>query len=413
MDRLLPTEPTSSNRLRRRSAIALAAACCLAALGLLGGSSAPARDLHAQLDRTKAKLSHAKAREGVLSTTIQRYDTRLRQLEGQVASLRNEIAIARTQLRRIEASLARDRQHLNAVRARLDRSLALLSTRLVAIYKADSPDALTVILSAHGYDDLVTRYAYLRRIEQQDTDLVAQVRRLRDRARSTVHRVRRERDGIATRKAELAQAVRELAARQSELTAARNQQQGALAQVKQSEVSLEGSVSAIQSKIAAQIAAAQQAEASSSAPVQPAGPTPGQTSGSGQVSSAGLIWPVNGPVVSPFGPRTINGHYEFHPGIDISVPTGTPIHAAASGTVLFTQPESSSGGYGNYTCIDHGNGLSTCYAHQESFAVAQGQHVTQGQVIGYSDCTGYCFGPHLHFEVRINGQVQNPLDYLP
>ncbi len=172
-------------------------------------------------------------------------------------------------------------------------------------------------------------------------------------------------------------------------------------------------MAAIQGKIQAQIAAAEQAQASSSAPVQPAGPVPGQTSGSGQVSSAGLIWPVNGPVVSPFGPRTINGQYEFHPGIDIAVPTGTPIHAAASGTVLFTQSEASSGGYGNYTCIDHGNGLSTCYAHQESFAVSQGQQVSQGQVIGYTDCTGYCFGPHLHFEVRINGQVQNPLDYLP
>src|SRR6266516_187306 len=186
-----PTEPARARR--RRGAVAIAAvSTCLVLLFLLGGSSAPAQDLHSQLNQAKAKLGNAKAREGVLSTTIQRYDTRLRQLEGQVASLRNEIAIARTQLRRVEAALARDRQHLKAVRARLARSLALLSARLVAIYKADSPDALTVILSAHGYDDLVTRYAYLRRIEQQDTDLVAQVRRLRDRARSTVHRVKDE-----------------------------------------------------------------------------------------------------------------------------------------------------------------------------------------------------------------------------
>jgi murein DD-endopeptidase MepM/ murein hydrolase activator NlpD len=405
-----PTEHAASRR-RHPGAIVLSAfAAGLATLLLLGGSSAPAQDLHSQLNQAKAKLSHAKAREGVLSTTIQRYDTQLRQLEGQVASLRNEIAIARTQLRRVEAALARDREHLKAVRARLDRSLALLSARLVAIYKAGSPDALTVILSSHGYDDLVTRYAYLRRIERQDSDLVAQVRRLRDQARSTVHRVKRSRDRIAARKVELARAARELAIRQSQLAAARSRQQGALAQVKQSETELEGNVSAIQSKIAAQIAAAQQAEASTT---QPAGPVPGGSTGTGQVSSAGLIWPVNGPVVSPFGPRTINGGYEFHPGIDISVPTGTPIHAAGSGTVLFTQSEASSGGYGNYTCIDHGNGLSTCYAHQESFAVSQGQHVSQGQVIGYSDCTGYCFGPHLHFEVRINGQVQNPLDYLP
>ncbi len=94
------------------------------------------------------------------------------------------------------------------------------------------------------------------------------------------------------------------------------------------------------------------------------------------------------------------------------MPSGTPIRAAAAGTVIFTEPEASSGGYGNYTCIDHGGGLSTCYAHQETFAVSAGQHVSQGQVIGYSDCTGYCFGPHVHFEVRINGSVTDPMGYL-
>ena len=90
------------------------------------------------------------------------------------------------------------------------------------------------------------------------------------------------------------------------------------------------------------------------------------------------------------------------------MPEGTPIRAAAAGTVIFTEPEASSGGYGNYTCIDHGGGLSTCYAHQTSFAVSAGQSVSQGEIIGYSGCTGYCFGPHVHFEVRINGVVTDP-----
>ena len=84
----------------------------------------------------------------------------------------------------------------------------------------------------------------------------------------------------------------------------------------------------------------------------------------------------------------------------------------ASGTVVLLQSEASSGGYGNFTCIDHGGGLSTCYAHQQWFAVSPGQQVSQGQVIGYSDCTGYCFGPHLHFEVRVNGTPVDPMGYL-
>jgi murein DD-endopeptidase MepM/ murein hydrolase activator NlpD len=188
-----------------------------------------------------------------------------------------------------------------------------------------------------------------------------------------------------------------------ELAQARTRQQAALAQVRQSEQDLEGDISDIQGRIAAQIAAAEAAEAAAPAPVQPAGPVPGG------VSASGLAWPVNGPVVSPFGPRTINGGYENHPGIDIAVPTGTPIRAAASGRVAIAGWV---GGYGNYTCIQHSASLSSCYGHQSSIQVSVGQSVTQGQVIGLSGSTGNCTGPHLHFEVRINGSVVNPMNYL-
>lgn len=391
---------------RRRCAAAGALVAATATFALAGGTEAPAKNLHAQLHEAQSKLGQQKQREGVLSSTIRRDDQRLQQLQGQVATLRNQIAVARNQLARVKAELARDRIHLKVLRGRLARAMRVLEHRLVAIYKSDSPDAMTVILNAHGFDDLLSRYDYLKRIQEQDTHLVGRVRGLRDEARHTVMRVKGERDRIAAREAELAQSERELAARQVELAAAQSRRQDALAQVKQSETQLEGNISDIQGKIAAQIAAAQAAETSTTGSVAPAGPP-----APGAVSSAGLIWPVNGPITSPFCES--RPWESCHPGIDIAVPSGTPIHAAAAGTVLFTQSEAESGGYGNYTCIDHGGGLSTCYAHQESFAVSAGQHVSQGQVIGYSDCTGLCFGPHLHFEVRINGQVHNPLDYLP
>jgi murein DD-endopeptidase MepM/ murein hydrolase activator NlpD len=100
----------------------------------------------------------------------------------------------------------------------------------------------------------------------------------------------------------------------------------------------------------------------------------------------------------------------FHPGIDIGVPEGTPIEAAASGTVIYCGWES---GYGNLVVLDNGNNLATAYAHQSRIGVSCGEHVNQGQVIGYSGCTGYCFGPHVHFEVRINGSPVDPIGYLP
>ena len=114
---------------------------------------------------------------------------------------------------------------------------------------------------------------------------------------------------------------------------------------------------------------------------------------------------MSGPVVSPFGMRW----GRLHAGIDIAVPSGTPVHASASGTVAIAGWVS---GYGNYTCIDHGGGIATCYAHQASISVGVGQAVTQGQVIGISDCTGHCLGPHVHFEVRVNGTPVDPLGYL-
>ncbi len=122
-------------------------------------------------------------------------------------------------------------------------------------------------------------------------------------------------------------------------------------------------------------------------------------------SSAGLIWPVSGPVTSPFGWRW----GRMHEGLDIGVSYGTPIHAAASGTVIYCGWES---GYGNLTVIDHGGNLATAYGHQSSIAVHCGQQVAQGDVIGYVGSTGHSTGPHLHFEVRVNGAPVDPMGYL-
>ena len=181
--------------------------------------------------------------------------------------------------------------------------------------------------------------------------------------------------------------------RQSKLVEARRDREAVLSKINDHEQKIEGSVAEIQAEIAAQLGA------SSSSPL-PAGPI---RYGSGQ-----LIWPVDGPVVSGFGMRW----GRMHEGIDIAVPAGTPIRAADAGTVVLLQSEAESGGYGNFTCLDHGGGLQTCYAHQSSFAVSAGQSVSQGEVIGYSGCTGHCFGDHLHFEVRVGGVPTDPLGYL-
>jgi murein DD-endopeptidase MepM/ murein hydrolase activator NlpD len=379
----------------------LAAACAALAAACFAGGSASGQDLQTQLQHKRDRLDQAHDRAGVLSTTIQKYGDQINDLIGQIAVLRNRAAIVQQHLTDKQGELHADRVQLAKLHKHLHHSLGALRTRLVDIYRSGQPDLLTVILDSRGFNDLLDRYEYLKRIEQQDADVVDSVRNLRNRTRDTVARVKSERDDIAARKAELQRTESELSSREADLDAARASRQSSLDSVQQHAKKLEGDVSKIQGQITAQIQAAQEA---AGVPAPAAGPYQGE-------SSQGFIWPVNGPITSPFCEQ--RPWESCHPGIDIGVPTGTPIHAAANGVVLFTQSEAESGGYGNYTCIDHGGGISTCYAHQESFAVSQGQQVKQGQVIGISDCTGLCFGPHLHFEVRINGTVTDPMAYLP
>jgi murein DD-endopeptidase MepM/ murein hydrolase activator NlpD len=385
-------------------------AAAAALVGLLCGAPAHAKDLESELHSKEAKLSKVRRHTGVLTSTISHYKARIERLTKEVAALRAREAGVRARLRAkqaeldsAQAELDAAKRHLAVVRARLKRALTALRERLVAMYEAGSPDILSVIVDAGGYQDLVNRTEYLNRIHGLDEAVVGRVRELRDQVKRTVSRLRSAkdtiesaRDAIAAEEQALASARAAVQSRQADLVATRRKREAALQKVEETEQGLDGDVASIQAKLAARLAG------TGSAPL-PAGPIRG---GSG----SGLIWPVDGPVVSGFGPRF--GGREFHEGIDIAVPSGTPIRAAAAGTVIFTEPESASGGYGNYTCIDHGGGLSTCYAHQQSFAVSAGERVEQGQVIGYSDCTGHCFGPHVHFEVRIDGAPTDPMGYL-
>lgn len=126
----------------------------------------------------------------------------------------------------------------------------------------------------------------------------------------------------------------------------------------------------------------------------------GPTTGTGE-----LIWPVRGPITSPFGPRW----GRLHAGLDIGAPTGRPVRAADAGRVVVRGPQ---GAYGNYVCVRHTRTLTTCYAHLSGFATSKGDQVRKGEVIAYVGSTGASTGPHLHFETRVNGKPVDPKRYL-
>jgi len=200
-------------------------------------------------------------------------------------------------------------------------------------------------------------------------------------------------------------------ARQGDLQAARQQQDDLRQQVVAEEAqqqSLLDEVAARKAEFEAQIASLQAESDTIGSLLR------GVQSGQGQAPSGHgvLAAPIPGaPITSGFGPRMhpIFHEVRMHTGVDFGADLGTPIRAAADGVVVAAGPR---GGYGNATVIDHGNSLGTLYAHQSDIFVAVGQHVSRGETIGAVGCSGYCTGPHLHFEVRVDGTPVDPVPYL-
>jgi murein DD-endopeptidase MepM/ murein hydrolase activator NlpD len=378
----------------------------LAALGAALLLAAPAAgDNSAKIASIQGRIAAARQKEAALNSQIAGVTAQIRSLEGRVGDvsqrlsiLERDLALHRERLDKLNALFAFETNRLHFLQQQYAHSVTLLNRRLVQIYEEPSPTVADVILSSKSVQNAIDTLHYLGSIAQQDDQIAHAVRVARDdvhAAREKTTRVRAvvvsETQVVAVRAQQQRDVKDQLLASEHRLSRARSNKRQVLASTKQQEQDLiaeADALAAADARIRGQLAAAQSSSATDTTP-----------------SAKGLIWPVNGPVVSPFGMRW----GRLHAGIDIAVPSGTPIHAAAAGTVVIAGWVS---GYGNYTCIDHGGGLATCYAHQQSFAVGVGAHVDQGQVIGYSDCTGHCFGPHLHFEVRINGTPVDPLGYL-
>jgi peptidoglycan DL-endopeptidase CwlO len=364
--------------------------------------------LSSRIEKQRHRIAVKRHHEGVLTTTISNFNNRIRGLQGEIrslqarqANLQNDLDAKRAELAEVQNKLQIARDRLERLRARLNLAMNQLAARLVDEYESDQPDMVTVILEAHGFDDLLTKADFMQRISKQDQQVVGTVKVLKAEAAKQAKELavleQREQDAanaILAQRNAIAASKGRLVSSRNNLQSARDGREAVLTRVRSSRHKAEENLNAMlaqQSRIQNQL--------QNSAPNAFNGPV---KRGSGQ-----LIWPVNGPITSPFCER--RAWEACHPGIDIGVPTGTPIHAADSGRVSIAGPVS---GYGNYTCIQHTSSLSTCYGHQSRIMVSVGQSVSQGQVIGLSGCTGLCFGPHLHFEVRINGAVTNPLNYL-
>jgi murein DD-endopeptidase MepM/ murein hydrolase activator NlpD len=383
----------------------------LAATPAWAGPSDRQQSLQERIAAAQSKLAEAQAREASLAAEIASVSQRIRTLESEVGdvstrlvALEEDLALHERKLDALTELYELQSDRLSFLRDQYEIAVERLSARLVAVYEGGEPSTLDVLVQAQSFSEVLEQLDYLSSIAKQDRGIVTHVTGARDHMRELRTRTGKTKARVAavTRivriRTEQQRAVKaQLIARQRGLSTARSQKRVALVDAREDAEEQAAHAAALQAQsaaIASQIQSAQAAAPSVNY----------SSSGDSSPSAAGFVWPVGGPVVSGFGWRW----GRMHEGIDIGAGYGTPIVAAASGTVIFA---GWMGGYGNLIIIDHGGGVATAYAHQSSFAVGGGP-VSQGQTIGYVGCTGQCFGPHLHFEVRVNGAAVDPLGYL-
>jgi murein DD-endopeptidase MepM/ murein hydrolase activator NlpD len=364
-----------------------------------------------RINELERKIEVAREREGVLTAEIEDVTEKIDALqtdvnaaEARLDQLESILVLHQRKLDRLNSLYALQTRKLVFLQRQHKEAVARLSKRLVEIYTSEPTSEIAVVLEAGTFSDMLDQLEFLNTIGRQDERIAGEVEGAKLQMQETRNATRRTRKEVAATTRQVAartaeqRAVRDrLAWSQRELATARRDKQDRLAGVREDKdaaLAHMAHLQALSASLADRIRAAQSASPSPVAPVSTGAP-----------SAAGFVWPVHGVLTSYFGWRW----GRMHEGIDLAVGSGTPVVASAAGTVIVA---GWMGGYGNLVVIDHGNGIATAYGHNSGITVGYGQQVAQGQLIAYSGNTGNSTGPHVHFEVRVNGMPVDPLGYL-
>ena len=397
----------------RRAGLGPAAAGVLALCLFIVGTAAgdPGTDkyrIDSRIDTLRGRAAASDREAGVLTEQLSAVAGQVRELEAGVraqqarlSTLEGQLVVARARLTTLDRTIADQTERLERLRGEYRVALRRLERRVRELYMTDGPDTLAFVLGTASFTDLIDNLELLGRIGRQDERIASRVRASRNGVADARRRTRAARveaahveAAVASAAAEQQGVVTRLVASRDALVAARRDKSATLASIRDDRESTLAEIDALEQQSAALAEQIRQAQQQSSSPAIVA------PSGSGV-----LGWPVSGPVTSGFGMRW----GRMHEGIDIAVGMGTAVRAAAAGTVIYAGWMS---GYGNLVVVDHGNGLSTAYAHNSSLAVGVGQSVSAGELVSSSGNTGNSTGPHVHFEVRVNGSAVDPLGYL-
>lgn len=363
-----------------------------------------------RLEDTRAKIAELHRQEQGIEKELSALDAQIEQLTAEISTLERELARTDSEIKELKKELGKLQSQKHAREAEINE-LSLkekeqsqaLANRVRFLYKVNENYIFGFLFESRSFADILENISFLARIAESDRVLIEQLEKTRSEKEATLQQLeslikaqQAVMEKLASKKTRLEYLAKEQKAKAAQVESIYRNKSQLLNKVKFNKelyLKLEEELEALSKKLETEIRKLQEQQKN-------------------RVYSGELIWPVSGIVTSGFGMRLhpILGTYRMHTGIDIAASLGTPVKAAQSGTVIMAGVL---GGYGNCIIIDHGAGLSTLYAHLNTINVSAGSIVTRGSIIGTVGSTGLSTGPHLHFEVRVNGEPRDPLNYLP
>ena len=361
--------------------------------------------------KLEAKLHLKRVELHAAALTESQLQAQLSETNGAISNVNQHLGSLAEQQRSTERRLAWNTTQLDAAQRSLRLQDGLLKKRLVDIYENGDMSYAAVLLSARSFTEFVERWEDLRLLIAANERTVSERAKTEAKVASAQADLERSQVALASEEQAQRQARTQLGALADErrnLVALADQQRNRkateVAQLEDLSAAQEAQLEALIQERQRELQAQREAQRRA-AGIAGAIPPPNEG------APRSFSWPVNGTITSPFGWRSnpFGGAPDFHTGLDIAAPTGTTIVAAAAGTVILAQWY---GGYGNFVLIDHGGHVSTGYGHMSAIYVSVGQHVQRGQAIGAVGMTGLATGPHVHFEIRINGKPVDPAPRL-
>ena len=362
-------------------------------------------DLTNQLSNIQQQITNEANKKSEAEKTIGTVYEQLHAIQIELDTATAELKQVQADRIQLDQDITKTEAELKAAQARLQSREKVFYKRVRDIYINGRLSYLDVVVGSKDFSDFANRMEMLKRILQSDMDLINTIKTEREEIASKKAKLEEDRAKVL----ELEKVAQE---KQNLINQKKAERQAVLERAMNDRDTAERAYNELMASSASITAMLQQRAAERAAAAAAASQSGGGGGGATWVQGTGqLAAPVNAPITSDFGWRIhpIYGTRRLHAGTDFGVDEGTPVHAADGGVVVEAGWIS---GYGYTVIIDHGNGMSTLYAHNSDVAVSPGQTVSKGQVVSYSGNTGGSTGPHLHFEVRINGEPTDPMGYL-